>query len=172
MKRPVNPVGAKGSKYRGLTLASSRSVERIVNEFGGIEAAIFQGDEVLKSARIGLTLCPPKRQGERHQLTFSRYHQSLTSSSLFGLCAVLFCSQLLGAIVAKCCFLLRRDQCPPESPVFASPPSNVPPVTFRGYPPYFRPKSFVLLSCDTSWKLPILSFKPLHRLFTSSLPPK
>ena len=48
MKRPVNPVGAKGSKYRGLTLASSRSVERIVNEFGGIEAAMFQGDEVLE----------------------------------------------------------------------------------------------------------------------------
>ena len=72
MKRPVNPVGAKGSKYRGLTLASSRSVERIVNGLGDIGVGLFQGDEVLKSARSGLTLCStPERQGERQQLTFS-----------------------------------------------------------------------------------------------------
>jgi hypothetical protein len=36
--RPVNPVGTKGSRYRGLTLASSRSVDRIVVwDRGGIE---------------------------------------------------------------------------------------------------------------------------------------
>lgn len=169
MKRPVNPVGAKGSKYRGLTLASSRSVERIVNEFGGIEAAMFQGDEVLKSARIGLTLCSTQTaRGKAPTHLFP--HQSLTSGSFFGLCAVLFCSQLLGAIVAKCCFLLRRDQCPPESPVFA--PVQCATCNISRLSSLLRPESFVLLSCDTSWKLPILSFKLLLKLFTFSLPPK
>lgn len=76
------------------------------------------------------------------------------------------CSSILlsatGAIVAKCCFFLRRDQCPPESPVFA--PVQCATCNISRLSSLLRPESFVLLSFDIL-KLLILSFKLLSKLF-------